>query len=195
MLVRNWVLLGHAIIYHKNLTLCLHCIHFAATSKFCTICHCVIETLVSFSGPSLTQYNLIFLIVFGTEKILTGYDITKRISPQTSGYGCDISVYRILWYRRIWDMISRSIAIYQWISHRISPKHQAKQLQREPTVLLRSTACFLLAVYFPFSPCLPSGHFCRPSVICKLDTSQNWPHQQQTANLSPHDSACRLSAR
>ena len=67
-----WVLLGNVIIYHQNLTLWLHCIHFAATSKFCSICRCVREALLSHSRPSLTQYDLMFLIVFGTEKYFDG---------------------------------------------------------------------------------------------------------------------------
>ena len=48
--------------------------------------------LLSASGSSLTQNNLVFLIVFGTEKYLDGIRyLHTNISTQISGYGCDIA--------------------------------------------------------------------------------------------------------
>ena len=39
------------------------------------------------------------------------------MSPKHSGYGYDISIYRISWYRMMRGMISRCIAIYHALSH------------------------------------------------------------------------------
>ena len=97
-----------------------------------------------------------------------------RYQSANSGCGYDISISRILWYRMIWDIISRYITIYYAISHRVASKHQTNttELQRKPTTSVRSTICF------GFSS-LPSSRFvfrlaffCCPSVVHQLeDTS------------------------
>ena len=54
-------------------------------------------------------------------------------------------------------LVPRSIATYHAMSHRITPKHQAKTTSTKPTTLLRSTICFWLMVCVLFLACLPSG--------------------------------------
>ena len=61
------------------------------------------------------------------------------ISPQSSGYGYDISISRILWYRMMWDIISRYIAIYIMPYHTGSPRNSRQTLQQNPATSLRST--------------------------------------------------------
>ena len=142
------------------------------------------KLLYSTSISALPNCNLVFITVFGIEKCFDGIRTISRyldISPQNSGYGCDISIYRISWYRMMCDMISRSIAIYHATSHRITPKHQAKTTSTKPTTLLRSTICFWLMVCVLFLACLPSGLVWRPSVVHQLDTSylQDWPYHSK----------------
>ena len=40
MLLRNWAIFENAMKCHQNLTMSLHCIHFAAKSKVWPICNC-----------------------------------------------------------------------------------------------------------------------------------------------------------
>ena len=126
--------------------------------------------LLSPTGPSLIQYNLVFLLVFGIEKY---FDRMRRphITPKNSGYGCDTSMYCNLRYHIVWDMISPSIAIYHAISHRSTPKHQAKTTSTKTDHIVAVYVFFLFLVSALFLPCLPPGLFCRPSVAHHMDTS------------------------
>ena len=68
------------------------------------------------------------------------------------------------------------------------------QLQRKPTTLLRLTFCFG-SLSLPSSCLVPRlAFFCRLSVAHQMNTSCDWPYHQQTSTLSPHNSACYLSA-
>ena len=98
-------------------------------------------SLLRASGPSVIQYYLVFLMVFGIEKYFDGMRYL-HISPHNSGYGCDTSMYPNLLYHMIRDMISPSIPIYNAISHRITQKPKARTTSTKPTTLLRSTFCF-----------------------------------------------------
>lgn len=126
------------------------------------------KPLLSASGLSLTQQNLVFQTVFGIEKYHDGMRYL-HIGPQHSEYGRNTSTYRTLWYRMIWDVISPIFAIYRALSHRITLKYQANTLQRKPTTLLLSSIFFgsgslppsSLVSRLPFlsSLCCPSdGH-------------------------------------
>ena len=60
--------------------------------------------LCAWSYSQLEWYHV--RVVFGIEKYFGGI-LCLDMSPQNSGYGYDMSIYRILWYRMIWEMISR----------------------------------------------------------------------------------------
>ena len=93
------------------------------------------------------------------------------ISPKNSGYGYNISIYRILRYRMIWDIISRYIATYHAISHRITSKHQAYTNSTKTHYFVAVYSCFFGFVSALILGCPPSGLFCRPSVVHQLDNS------------------------
>ena len=82
------------------------------------------RSLPSASFPSLIQYYLMFLIVFGIEKKFDGIR-NLHIGPHNSGYGCDISMHPNLLHHMIWDIVSPSIATIHAILHRITAKHRA----------------------------------------------------------------------
>ena len=79
-------------------------------------------------------------LVFGIENCFDGIRYLD-ISPQNSGYGYDISIYRILKYRMIWDMVSRFIAIYHVISRQITRKQQANTISTKPRGLFAVSSC------------------------------------------------------
>ena len=127
-------------------------------------------SLLRASGPSVIQYYLVFLMVFGIEKYFDGMRYL-HISPHNSGYGCDTSMYPNLLYHMIRDMISPSIPIYNAISHRITQKPKARTTSTKTDYLVAVHVLLWLLVSALFLPCLPPGLFCRPSVAHQMDTS------------------------
>ena len=127
------------------------------------------RSLLSASGPSLIQYSLVFLIVFGIEKYFDGMRYLYG-SPHTPGYGCDTSMYPNLWYHMIWDTISPSEILSWYVICDITPAHHktpGKNYFKENRPLccglsfaLAPCLCPLLALS-PASPFLSC--FCCPS--------------------------------
>ena len=120
---------------------------------------------------SLGAPNLVHLtgrkIVFGIEKYFDGIRTISRYQSQKSGYGYDISIYRILWYRVIRYMISRHIAIYH-ADHLETPgKYKFNENPPPRCGLL----LFFSALSLPSSWLCSSGLFCRSSAVHQLDTS------------------------
>ena len=99
---------------------------------------------------------------------------------------CDIVGYRI-WFRIYCDI--------SWDITSNQPKTPGETTSTRSYRLVAVYCLFLARCLFPLLALSPSGHFCRPSVVRQLDTSQHWPYHEQTSNLYPHDSACCQSAR
>ena len=98
---------------------------------------------------------------------------------------CDIAWYWI-WYHNV----SRYIMRY----HTGSPRNTRQiDIQLRPNSSSRSTPVFFGFVSAIILASPPAGLFLRPSHVHQLDTSQDCPYEQ-TATLSPRDSACSLSA-
>ena len=145
-----------------------------------------------FTCLSSNRYQL--LLVFGIEKQYFGGIRCLDVSPRSPGYwsSYDISTYRILWYRMIWNM--GYFAIYHAVPHRITPKKQAN-----------SPATSLLSTVVVWALCLCHLHdlsFFRPAFFVVLLLSIVWTHhrtdrntsKQNPATLSPEGQACSLSA-
>ena len=64
-------------------------------------------------------------------------------------------------------------------------KIRQKQIEREPTTLLRSTICFWLLAFTLFLACPLSGLFCRHFVVHQLDTSSCYGPTVPPANSDP----------
>ena len=94
----------------------------------------------------------------------------------------------------VWDLISPSNAISHAISHGITPKEQENSPSTKTDHLV--AVCLWLWLIFSvlFFQCVQPDLFCRTSVAHQMDTSYN-PYHQHTPTLSPHDSACHLTAR
>ena len=143
--------------------------------------------LPSASGPSSTQYDVVFPYQTSvrSRKLFDGIRYLD-MSPQTSGSGCDISIYPILWNRMERDMILRSIAINHATSHHlVTPKHQAKTTSTKTH--------HLVAVYY-LSGAPGLAIFLVLPLSMSFNISQDWPYRQKTAPFSRHDSIWYLSA-
>ena len=64
-------------------------------------------------------------------------------------------------------------------------KIRQKQIERDPTTLLRSTICFWLLAFTLFLACPLSGLFCRHFVVHQLDTSSCYGLTVPLANSNP----------
>ena len=142
------------------------------------------------SGLSLTQHNLVFLIVFGIAIYVDGIRyLYTSISPPKWGYGCHISLCCILRYRRICDMVhdlSRYIMRFQTGSPQNTGQ---KKYLREPSTLLRSNIFVWLFVSTLFLACLQSGFV----VVLLLSTT--WKHHHRRDRASSKQQACPLTTR
>ena len=144
---------------------------------------------LSDSGPSLPQHNLVFLVNSVGNRAIFRLDTISPYQYQSpkSGHGSDISIYRILRYRMIWDTILWSIAIYQAISHRITPNHQAK------TISTRTH--HLVAVYLFSSLSLPSSWLVsRLAFGVVILLSMSWRHHKTDGITSKHQT-CPITTR
>ena len=107
--------------------------------------------------------------MFGIEEYFDGIRYLD-ISSKNSGYGYNISIYRILWHRIIWDTPEYDITKYRDTSCDIKPdtsKHQANANLTKPCHLVAVYSWFFrlclcphlrLSSVWPFSSC-----FCCPS--------------------------------
>ena len=119
-----------------------------------------VRMILSLAGVVLTSVRY--------REIFRRNTISRYQSSKFGIYGYDILIYRILLYHMIWDMISRYIAIYHAVSHRITPKQQARNSQPRCGLLFVLVLCICPLLGFSFfRPAISGTHHRTDRTISK----------------------------